>query len=121
MTLTKNAISVFIKNTSTVVIAYGRNEGDYGVKIFYVDNKGAKVPLRDYYNHDDDVTESVHEDISIESGKTICASFFITPEELTLLNLHPVSCSFTIYHPSDWKHQTTVESSLKTLTVTVVK
>ena len=110
--LTNTSLSVYIKNTSTTAKLFDRNDYDSGVKVFYIDASGAKVPLHDYTVPSAHLSKKLP--FTIEPGTTICVRIGLNLQSYSLLKTHPVMCSFTIYDPTT-KQRGLIETSPKIL------
>ncbi len=111
-----NSITTHIKNTSNTVRELASQGTNSFVSLFYVDEKGASIPLGNPPNPAfEEETQKTLGPTDIMPGKEVAKSTILTPDQLILIKTRPVKCSVVVYDPAT-KQQSTVESVPKVLT-----
>jgi hypothetical protein len=112
----KGTIKVYIKNTSGTTKYLPGNINDRAVQIFYIDNEGRCVPLRDYSLKVPPIftMPAMPDSRLYQAGELGIRTVDLSPTELALVKKYPVQCRF---HISDSKigGYKLIESSLKIL------
>jgi hypothetical protein len=89
----KDTIRVFMKNTSTTLKRYvGPDLYNVAVEIFYENNEGKQVPLRDY----SPPSGTPLPPPEIKPGAIFLRTVDLTPDELTLIKTHRISAHISI-------------------------
>jgi hypothetical protein len=93
----RGILIIYIKNTSSTLLTFSRNEADSGVEIYYGAGNGAFIPLHDYSEKDEGLMQSQVSDAGIKPQEILRVSIGLNPQELNLLKSHPVQCVFSVY------------------------
>ena len=105
----KKAIQVYIQNTSNTDKYLIVSGIDSGIQIYYIDATGAQVPLHNYSDNMLNRKSSL-----IKPGETLTRRILLTPDELVLIQTHPIKCNFIIHDPATEKYSK-IESTPKML------
>jgi len=93
----KGAIKVYVKNTSSGIKYLPDNINDWAVQIFYIDNKGKHVPLRDYSAEQRPRTftmPAMPDSRLYQPGEIGIRTIDLSPSELAVVKKYPVICHF---------------------------
>ncbi len=98
----KGAISVYIKNTSDLTKYYKGPDGfNLDMQIFYMDDHGEQIPLRDYNWRGCSSTLSP----AIKPGKILSRTVDLNPNEFALIQGRLIKCRVCIFVIADSKIQ----------------
>jgi hypothetical protein len=116
----KSSIKVYIKNTADTKKYLPNDVNDSALQIFYVNSNGSHVPLRDYTPKIPSVVSmpAMPDSRRYESGEVEVKTIDLTPDELALVETHPIFCRFRISDQEVGGYQS-IESSPRQLTETV--
>ena len=94
----KSAIKVYIKNTANTEKYLPGDVNDSALQIFYVASNGNHVPLRDYTKKAPLVfsMSAMPDSRRYEAGEVRVKTIDLTPNELALVEAHPIFCRFRI-------------------------
>ena len=81
-------IKMYFKNTSNAVEFVADDGRDSGIKLFYVNAQGARIPIR----HHNDRFANEADPVAIQPGETLSRTVILSSDELALITSCPVGC-----------------------------
>lgn len=111
----QDTLRVYVKNISNNQFRFDSNEGDFGVRIFYVNGNGVEVALHEYKKRSYHLSKMLP--IVIDPGATLLIKINVPSNEIPLLTRNMSRCSFDISDVSSGQKYT-IESSPRQLTET---
>ncbi len=94
----RDAINVYVKNTSGEIKAVFSNGRDDGIHISYIDTNNHKIPLHHYAAYG--FEESVHRPHELKTGEILIRTLEVNSDDLSHIKSSLVGCTFRIYIPS---------------------